>query len=498
MSKFIPTAEQSALLAFVKSTKKNLAMKAGAGCGKTTVSLWLLGQLSGRKAMVAFSRDIKGDIEEKVNELGIQVEVLTMNALGYRALMKVYGRGLKVDADNLFTLFKAKFGERLVRDRYAFFANVRQLIDLAKGALASTPAELADLAIDYDLGLNGDTEEAITIALTIMGEQKANKKLTSIDFNDQMWLPVVQGLAFPQFDVLCIDEAQDTNALQLEMLSRCVAKGGRVIAVGDDRQAIFRFRGADSSAFNNIIARFDMTVLPLMTTFRCGKAIVREAQTLVPDFKAGENNHEGTVRSIMINKLVEQIEPGDFVISRTNAPNVAACMRALAAGIPAAVVGRDVGGALKKLVLKMRASNVAELETRLEAWLQKEIEKLSAKIPVKTAAIEAAQDKVDTIFAIADGAESVDEVISRIERLFVQNTDARRVDFTSTHKAKGRERERCFILRDTFLLSRKDKKTGEWLPPSEEEWNLLYVAITRAKNELVYVEGARNMQRRGE
>ena len=58
-----------------------------------------------------------------------------------------------------------------------------------------------------------------------------------------------------------------------------------------------------------------------------------------------------------------------------------------------------------------------------------------------------------------------------------------RVDFTSTHKAKSRERDRVWLLRDTFCQSRRGAEV------KEEEYNLLYVAITRAKHELVYVAG---------
>jgi superfamily I DNA/RNA helicase len=191
--------------------------------------------------------------------------------------------------------------------------------------------------------------------------------------------------------------------------------------------------------------------------------------------------------------MFDQIRPGDFVISRTNAPLVAACMHALSRGIPSAVVGRDVGGTLMNLVKKMKASNVKELEERLQAWLQKEVAKFSAKVPVNEAAIEVATDKVESLLAIISDCDDMAAVQTKIETLFVADASESRVDFTTTHKAKGRERARVFLFRDTFLLPKRNKTTGEWLPPSEEEYNLLYVAITRAKNELVYVDGARKL-----
>lgn len=295
----------------------------------------------------------------------------------------------------------------------------------------------------------------------------------TLEFEEISKVETVDGVAFVDLDV---DDASNFF-------------GGGILS----HNCIYSFRGADHDAVDNIINRFNMRTMPLTVTFRCGKAIVAEAQKIVPDFKAGPKNAEGIVRDVSISKMFDQIRPGDFVISRTNAPLVAACMHALSRGIPSAVVGRDVGGTLMNLVKKMKASNVKELEERLEVWLQKEVAKFSAKVPVNEAAIEVATDKVESLLAIISDCDDMAAVQTKIETLFVADASESRVDFTTTHKAKGRERARVFLFRDTFLLPKRNKTTGEWLPPSEEEYNLLYVAITRAKNELVYVDGARKL-----
>ena len=261
---------------------------------------------------------------------------------------------------------------------------------------------------------------------------------------------------------------------------------------GDDilsHNCIYRFRGADSRAVDAIVERFDMAVMPLMTTFRCGKAIVAEAQRIVPQFQAGEHNPEGIVRTISIEALSSQARPGDFVISRTNAPLIAGCIATLASGVRATVVGRDIGEDLLKLAKKFRAKTMEEFYNRLEAWKLQQIEKLSRRVPVREAAIEAVEDKVACLEALASDCTRVESLYTRCETLFTDASSEPRIEFTSTHKAKGRERNRVFLLSDTFCRARKDRKTGEWMEPSEEEFNLLYVAITRAKSELVYVEG---------
>lgn len=509
LANFTPTPEQAALRDFVLNSDGNLFCEAGAGAGKTTTSLWLVGLMAQRAcgglriAFVAFNSDVKADIAEKAPA---GVEVMTMNALGFRACCRAWNvaaKSVNCSREYLFDYFKGSIGEQRVRDRYAFYANVVKLVELAKGALAETAEELSILAADFELDLNGDESEAIVLALSTMEAERANTlPRTAMSFTDQMWLAVVQNLPLPQYDVLVIDEAQDTNALQLEMLARCVAPGGRVIAVGDRRQAIYGFRGADSMAVDNIVTRFNATVLPLMTTFRCAKAVVREAQAIVPQFMAGENNPEGVVRSIGANKLLEQIRPGDFVISRLNAPLVAACIRALAAGIPAAVVGKEMGSKLKTLAKKIakRAGDNSAITfcNAVEEWAAREMARLADKIPVREAAIDAVRDNADCLLAFAENAECADDVLANIDRVVRETNSESRVDFTSTHKAKGRERSRVFLFRDTFLMSRRDPKTGQWLEPTGEEHNLLYVAITRAKSELVYVDGTKKFNKRGE
>lgn len=80
------------------------------------------------------------------------------------------------------------------------------------------------------------------------------------------------------------------------------------------------------------------------------------------------------------------------------------------------------------------------------------------------------------MYALCEGCNDLMEVKKRIETLFYEGDDNRRVILSTTHKAKGLERDRVFMLNKTY----KPEK-------SIEERNLTYVAITRAKKELYYV-----------
>src|ERR1700734_3160822 len=59
-----------------------------------------------------------------------------------------------------------------------------------------------------------------------------------------------------QFHYVLVDEFQDTNIVQLELLWLLAGDRGNIVAVGDDDQAIYRFRGASFGSFTIFLKRF--------------------------------------------------------------------------------------------------------------------------------------------------------------------------------------------------------------------------------------------------
>jgi superfamily I DNA/RNA helicase len=161
-------------------------------------------------------------------------------------------------------------------------------------------------------------------------------------------------------------------------------------------------------------------------------------------------------------------------LSRTNAPLVSLCLRFLREGRPATIQGRDIGASLAVFVKKSAAKDVQALCDYVEQWRDVECKRLSEK----RRDTQAVEDRADCILALADGAPSVIEVIARIERLFADTSDSARIVLSSTHKAKGMERDTVWMLMSTY--GRR---------PGTEEQNLIYVAYTRARKNLFLVQG---------
>ena len=81
---------------------------------------------------------------------------------------------------------------------------------------------------------------------------------------------------------ILVDEFQDTNYAQIEILKRLAVRPSNLTAVGDDDQAIYRFRGASSGAFQLFREAFPRrTELFLFRNYRSTRRILRAASVLI-------------------------------------------------------------------------------------------------------------------------------------------------------------------------------------------------------------------------
>jgi ATP-dependent DNA helicase UvrD/PcrA len=85
-----------------------------------------------------------------------------------------------------------------------------------------------------------------------------------------------------RYRYILVDEFQDTNYAQIEILKRLAVAPFNVTAVGDDDQAIYRFRGASSGAFHLFREAFPRrTELFLFRNYRSTKRILCAAGVLI-------------------------------------------------------------------------------------------------------------------------------------------------------------------------------------------------------------------------
>lgn len=485
-SQFEWSEYQLAIFDDVAGGAGHTVVNAVAGAGKTSTIVEAVRHVPRglKKLFMAFGKDNAKDLEARLQ--GVDVEVSTLHSYGQKAVTTSRGR-LIVDRRRVAAFCKDRYGNS--EGTFDMRCALAKAVERAKGALAYTESEI-DMLLDtcgidatrYDRG-------AFIAGVIELLERCKDTRDGRIDFDDMVWLPIAKKMAVRRFDRVFIDETQDLNAAQIALVLRAVKPDGRILAVGDPRQAIYQFRGADAQAFENVKTRLSAKEMPLSVSYRCCASVVREAQKIVPHINAAPGAEEGEVQCGSYAEMRRHAAPGDYIISRTNAPLAPICMGFLAEGRPANIFGRNVGENLAALVKKLRAKTVADLRDFVREWSEEECARLAAK-QLDTQSVE---DRAKCILAISEGAAAVSEVLSEIERLFTEDDDVGRIMLGTTHRAKGKESNRVWVLGDTYAAYRyaHADSNDEWRkyqsPPSTEDCNLYYVAVTRAKDTLIIV-----------
>jgi superfamily I DNA/RNA helicase len=479
--------QQQAIFGWFADGQGNLVVRARAGTGKTTTILEAINHAPEHRILLcAFNKDISVELSTRLENP--DAEAKTLHSAGYQVL-RSKAKGLRLDAGKGQKL--AAEACDLRKPTNSILTLISKLASLGKAVepLTATCESLEKLASDYNL--EPDEKDAHLASTEMIAEwamhamNQARKYDGTIDYDDMIFLPLVLDMVQPRYDMIVVDEAQDMNASQLLLAQRLLLPNGRMVVVGDDRQAIYKFRGADTDAIDRLKVELDAAELPLTTTYRCPWRIVDLAKELVPDYQAAPSAPEGLVEQMMPERMLKEVVAGDFILSRLNAPLMPICMALLREGRPAKVAGRDIAGQLTGLVRRHFHPEIAQLLANLEAWCATETEKVlrSKKSPAQVESrLEYLNDMVQVMEALSEGMSRTEDLLARISDLFIDEKDAEKkpVILCSTiHRVKGKEAKRVFLLAETLYC--RGKRGGI------EEINLHYVGVTRAKETLSLV-----------
>lgn len=278
------------------------------------------------------------------------------------------------------------------------------------------------------------------------------------------------------------------------------------------KNSIYGFAGADHDSMDKSKEFMKCIEFPLNVTYRCPKSIVTLAQQWVPDFTAHEDNCEGVISVIGDTEDDEDDEENgitvtppslqafwhtrfnpdrDVILCRNRRPLVGIAKRFRKMGIQCVVEGGNGRGLISLAEKWGEERTIEELAQLLSDYRLQEVAKYIAKDDEERA--EAIRDKVDILYDMMDGLDSEDTVtalIKRIERVFDDSGESPNLKLCTIHRSKGREWDRVFLIgRNRYMPSYfavKSAKNGNPRPLVQEQ-NLMYVAVTRAKKELVEV-----------
>lgn len=479
-------------------------LEAVAGSGKTTTLVEMCRSIdpSFNVVFTAFNKRIASDIQDKLSyaDVGRNVKAATFHSLGLGAWRR-YAWQSEVDTNRSYKIMD----ELSVPERQRHF--VRAALSLAKQHCFGIVCNVNDQSAWDGLVSHFDLEEKLfseedaadvdiskrldqALRWTIKALQHSiDTHEQFVDFDDMLYAPLVHDAPFYQNEWVLIDEAQDTNTARRLMAERMLANGGRLIAVGDRHQAIYGFTGADANALDLISERFDCIRLPLTVSWRCARSIVEYAQQYVSHIEAAPDALEGLVKHEGYDEFQQrELKPTDAILCRNTRPLVDLALGYLRRDIPCAVEGRDIGADLNRLATKWRTvRDVGQLRTQLEHHLDREVARYLKRGQRGRALL--VEDKVASLLAIMetlDPFDPVSKLTTKINTMF-QDTEGNRrpvLTLSTVHKAKGREWDRVFLYgKNRFMPSRYAEQ--EW--EIQQENNIIYVAITRAKRELVEV-----------
>lgn len=488
------TLEQSAAIQWISTSPGNLILDAVAGSGKTFTLIEQiiainLAYPSATIALMAFNSKVAAELRAKASLRKLRnTTVGTVHSFGYTACKTVLGSHIRPDGDKLKKLLKPL----LTPHRLTWKASspICRLVSLGKDTLRTDWLELKE-QFDHTMPEEVTPEKLVQVCdqlLEASNDYIRTRSPEPIDFSDQLYLPLKNGWEFQKYDFVFVDEAQDTNLARRRVVEESLKpESARLIAVGDPHQAIYGFTGADNDALQQIKEKFQCSTLPLSFSFRCDKAIIREAQKFVPHIKARDTAGEGVVRKIKeveFKNSLSNIPPTAAILCRINAPLVRLCFDLLAKGIACRIEGRDIGFSLVALIDQHKDSPKGLMPS---LWNMVSNSKLTED---KLADL---QDKVEAIDALAyyyrvKGFKIYPTLRDFITNLFTDSEPGKPqtcITLSSIHKSKGLEWDTVYFF-GRNLWNPWPYATKPW--QLQQEDNLTYVAITRARHELVMVD----------
>jgi superfamily I DNA/RNA helicase len=281
---------------------RNCLILAGAGCGKTTVLTRRIAHCAAtfcaqdRILALTFTHKAAEEMRTRVSD----IESIRRDAPLPR-ITTFHGFGLGVLRDTVH-------GER--NAKRLGFSSEPQLLDSRKRlemlAAISTPQERHGLGADLlkidnllacceaDSGklINLDAQRRAVLDSLARRFEKKKIEQNVWEFSDMLTQVLNLFGGFPEiqehyarfFGHIVVDEFQDTSPLQIRLLDSLLSAGASLFAVGDDDQAIYAFRGADTGPTLDFPTRFNnASVLKLETNYRSRPAILNAANRIFAD-----------------------------------------------------------------------------------------------------------------------------------------------------------------------------------------------------------------------
>jgi hypothetical protein len=485
-----PTNEQDRISDRAASLKPGDVLKviAFAGSGKTTTLKMCAKRRSDRGMYLAFNKAIAEEAKQKLGTT--RCGASTMHGLAYGVMRDIMGQPARINARSLLDsgllekhrppMIKGwgsyRVSAAVVRTMVAFSNSADQEI-LPNHALEA----IVDSVGDPDFLVGDDAkikaQEAIRFLVTPLTEIATDYWIRCIEegaYSHDMYLKMLDlddGIrqdAFGRLKYLMIDEAQDINPVQRSIVLKT---GLPVIAVGDPYQQIYSWRGAE-----NALSLMEGEELYLTQSFRFGEDIAKIARLTLETRPDGGPTHRLT--GLGPGDPEAHVGPRGAIICRTNIGMLDEAMKCLKSGHPVHV------DKMEDLLSDARSAQ-ALYEGRADDITSPELRQFDDWEQLEMAAEEGGDPALNKLVRLVRTrrVKEVEELGSRHQR---DHRSAKLMVCTG-HRSKGLEFPAVMMGDDWSDVDRLKKRHANAVEKSEkhvtaanEEFNLLYVAFTRA------------------
>lgn len=490
---------QKNIFDFVEHGHGNAVVEACAGAGKTSTLVHCVSLIPGDKRILltALNKDIIRELKKKTKGV-VNAETYTMHSLGLKVLKNNFPKeALNFDefkyksyvSTNIRNLSSIDTYKLSKKNYGRYINNIMSYINFGRSYMMQTVKDLDFIEDRYGIDTIADEKE---IAINVMEYGKNN--LNEVDYIDMIWLPNVLYCKpiGTLYDWIFVDEAQDLSVCQRELILKCRKINTRLMMVGDENQCLYAFSSADPDSFKRLKELPNTISLPLSVSYRCADDIIDYARELVPTIEKNNDKRKG---EILENVSLEDIRDGDMVLCRNNAPLMQIYVELIKQGKKTFIRGKDIG---TNLVNVIKNVGQVELKSKLEGdglfvrlydQMFDIINEMIGKYNITYAdAVNSpiVSNKLDMIKALeilSDGLRTSSELINRIQSIFSDRKSGG-IALSTIHKAKGLESDNVYIACKSLMPSKNAKKEWEKI----QEYNIMYVAYTRAKNRLGFLD----------
>lgn len=480
-NELVYTKEQEDFFSAVKNTSSHIGILATSGSSKSTIIVEAAKRIVGKKVLLlSFSNFIVDELKKRLD--GYDVEVSTTHAKGY-SLLRSKNSKIIVNPNKVFEYVLGEYKKKTdtKTNLYAETYKTVEVINFIRMTLTELDNKsVTDMCDFYSIDCSANN---ITDAITFFPYVTNTNVIDLCDMVYQAAVNIEPNRGV--YDFIFLDEAQDINESQKKLILSLLGESGRLISVGDLYQSIYGFAGSTTQCFKDLMSIDNTISLPLSTSFRCGKAIVKQAMTICPTIRAFESNDEGQVDE---KAKITDIKNGDMVLCRVTAPLVEMFFQLLELGVSSTIEGKEIETTIKALIKDTKCKTKEQFKIHLlneEVKLRNGLLKDGYSHPERHPKMIKLQEGTSALFSIMKYSSSIAEMSIKIKTIFKAKKDSARL--MTIHRAKGSESNNVYII---------EKFNGKTLIPHskassprelEEEQCILFVAITRAIKKLGYI-----------